>query len=221
MRPLYVGSATRVPLEFIMYPMALMMSGLWCFGLLCLGRILLGMMVGYVVFNLSFRIPSCVASIECRVWSSCVVIVSKSVCVFKFFTGLFSKSTLRIGHLPPLCVWRSSCNSLNVLLCLEVLILGLYLHPPNRCVLVSVRLHFLHNIGPMLCFRIHRYTCVPHATSYESRRHMYEDWECVCMLSYVPVSLAFLSRSPKTPLVVVCFVSFIAFLCQSLYLLAL
>jgi len=35
--PLYVGSATRAPREFMLYPMALMMSGLWCFGLLCVG----------------------------------------------------------------------------------------------------------------------------------------------------------------------------------------
>jgi hypothetical protein len=52
LRPLYVGSATRAPLEFMMYPMALMMSGLWCFGLLCVERMLLGMMVGcFFVFR--------------------------------------------------------------------------------------------------------------------------------------------------------------------------
>ncbi len=30
-----MGSATRAPLAFMMYPMALVMSVLWCFGLLC------------------------------------------------------------------------------------------------------------------------------------------------------------------------------------------
>ncbi len=54
LRPLYIGSASRAPLEFIVYPMALMMSGLWCFGLWCFGRILLGMMVGCFEFILSF-----------------------------------------------------------------------------------------------------------------------------------------------------------------------
>ncbi len=78
--------------------------------------------------------------------------------------------------------------------------------------MVSGWLNCLHNIGPVLCFRLHRYTCVPHATSYESRRRLYEDWECACMLKSVPVSLDFFSRSPKTPLVVMYFVSFIVVL---------
>ncbi len=146
---------------------------------------------------LSFRSPSCVASIDCSVWSSCVVIVSNSVCVLKSFTGLFPRFTPRIGHLPPLCVWRSSWRSLNLMLCLEVLIFAFYLHPPKRCVFVSGWLHFLHSIVLVLCFRLHRYTCVPHATSYESRLHLYGDFESV------PVSLAFLSSSPKMPLDIV------------------
>jgi len=108
LRSLYVGSATRAPLEFIMYPMALMMSGLWCFGLFCFGRIVLGMMVRCFIFILTFWNPSYVASIYCSVWAPCVMIVSKSVRVLKSFTGLFPRSMLRIGHLPPLCVWRSS-----------------------------------------------------------------------------------------------------------------
>jgi hypothetical protein len=87
-----------------MYLVALMLSALWCFGLLCFGRILLGMMVGCFVIILSFWSPSCDASIGCRVWSSCILIVSKSVYVLKSFTGLFPKPTLRIGHMPPLCV---------------------------------------------------------------------------------------------------------------------
>ena len=65
-------------------------------------------------------------------------------------------------------------------------------------------LHFLHIIGPVLCFRLQRYICVPHATSYESRLHLYDgDFECAWMLKSVPVSLAVLSNSPKMPLVVV------------------
>ena len=63
MRPLYVGSATKALLEFIIYPVALM-SGLWCFGLLCFGRIVSGMMVVCFVLILSFWSPSCVASID-------------------------------------------------------------------------------------------------------------------------------------------------------------
>ena len=60
----------------------------------------------------------------------------------------------------------------------------------------------LHIIGLVLCFRLLRYICVPHATSYESLLHLYGDFECAWMLKSVPVSLAFLSSSPKMPLVV-------------------
>ena len=151
-----MGSATRAPLEFMLHPMALMMSGLWCFGLLCFGRIVLGMMVGCVIFALSFWSPSCVPYMDCNVWSSCVVVVSMCVCALKSFIGLFPRSMLRIGHQPPLCVWRISCSSLNVLLCLEVMSFTLYLHPPRRCVLVSGWLHFLQSMGHVICFLLQR-----------------------------------------------------------------
>ena len=97
-------SATRAPREFLLYPMALMMSGLWCFGFLCFGRIMLGMMVECFIFALSGWSPSCVASMECYVWSSCVVVVSMRVCALKSFIGLLPRSMPKIGHLPPLCV---------------------------------------------------------------------------------------------------------------------
>ena len=161
------------------------------------------MMVGCFVCFLSFWSPSSVASSTYSAWSSCVLIVSISVCDLKSLTGLFPRSMLRIGHLPPFCVWRSSCRSLNGLLCREVLIFALYLHPPRRCVFVSGWLHLLHIIGPVLCFHLQRYTCVPRATSYESRLLLYGDFECAWMLKSVPVSLAFLSSSPKMPLVLV------------------
>ena len=139
---------------------------------------------------LSFWSPSCVASIDCSVWSSCMVIVSSRVCVLKSFTGLFPRSMLRINHLPPLCVWMSSWRSLNVMLCLEVLNFALCLHPPNRCVFARGCLHFLHSIGPILCVLLQRLTCAPPATSYESLRHLYGDREYDCMLKSVPVALA-------------------------------
>ena len=90
----------------MMYPMALMMSGLWCVGLKYFGRIVMDMMVGCVMFALSFWRPSRVDLMDCNAWSSCVVVFSKFVCALKSFTGLFPRSMLRIGHLPPLCVWR-------------------------------------------------------------------------------------------------------------------
>ncbi len=90
-----------------------------------------------------------------------------------------------------------------MLLCLEVLNFALCLHPPNRCVFVRGCLHFFHSIGPALCFPLHRYSCVPHATSYKFRLHMYGDCERACMLKSVPDSLAFLSNSPNMPLDVV------------------
>ena len=161
------------------------------------------MMVGWFMCILSFWSSSCVASIDYSVWSSWVLFVSNSVCVLKYFNGLFPRSMLITGHPPPLCVWRSSWRSLNVLSCREVLIFALYLHPPRRCVFVSGWLYFLHIIGPLLCFRLQRNTCVPHATSYEPRLHLYGDFESAWMLKCVPVSLAFLSSSPKMPLVVV------------------
>ena len=67
LRPPYVVSATKAPREFMMYPMALMMSGLCCVGLLCFWRIVLGMIVGCVMFALTFWRPSRVASMDCNV----------------------------------------------------------------------------------------------------------------------------------------------------------
>ena len=50
-------SATRAPRELTLYPMALMMSNLWCFGILCFGRIAVGLMVGWFIFALSLGSP--------------------------------------------------------------------------------------------------------------------------------------------------------------------
>ena len=108
-------SVTRAPREFIMHPMALIMSGLWCFGLLCFGIIVFSMMVGCFIFALSFWSPSCVASKGGSVCSSCVVVVSMCISALKSFTGLLPRSILKIGHLPPFCVWMRSCSSLSVL----------------------------------------------------------------------------------------------------------
>ena len=52
--PLYVGSSTNCLSAFHRYHMALIISGLWCFGLFCLGRRLVGIIVGCGVFSLSF-----------------------------------------------------------------------------------------------------------------------------------------------------------------------
>ena len=139
---------TRCPCEFLLYPMALMMPGLWCFVLLRFGSMFSGNMAGYFIVSLSCCRPSCVACNVCREWSSCGVVVSSFVCALKSFTGLLPKSMLNIGHLPPLWVPRRSWRSLNVMLCLDVRSLALYLHPPKRCVFVSGWLHVLQSIGP-------------------------------------------------------------------------
>ena len=55
LRPLYIGSV---------YPVALMLPGLWCFGLSCFRRFVLGIMVGCLIFALSFWSPSCVAFMD-------------------------------------------------------------------------------------------------------------------------------------------------------------
>ena len=52
--PLYVVFSTRRPCEFLMYPMALVMSSLWCFGLLWFGNLFSGIMVGCFIVSLSF-----------------------------------------------------------------------------------------------------------------------------------------------------------------------
>ncbi len=142
--PLYVVSTTRCPCEFLMYPMALMISGLWCFVFLCFGSINSGIMVGCFIVSLSFCRPSCVACSVCSVWSSCGVVVSSCVCALKSFTGLLPKTMLRIGQLPPLWVPRWCWRCLNVSLCIDVRCLAFYLHPPppKRCVFVSGWLHF-------------------------------------------------------------------------------
>ncbi len=117
---------------------------------------MLGMMVGWCIVVLSFWSASCMASMSCNVWSTCVVFVSMCICVLKSLAGLFPRSMLRIRHLPLLWVSRRSCRILNVMLCLETLSFALYLHPPKKCLLLRGWLHFLHSIGPMLCVLLHR-----------------------------------------------------------------
>ena len=86
--PLYVVSSTRRPCVCLMYPMALMVLGLWCFGLLCFGSKFSRVMVGCFIVSLLFCKPSCVACNVCSVWASCGVVVSSFVCALKSFTGL-------------------------------------------------------------------------------------------------------------------------------------
>ncbi len=75
---------------------------------------MLGMVVGWFIVVLPFWRPSCVASMDCNVWFSCVVFVSMCICVLKSLAGLFPRSMLRIGHLPPLHISRRSCRSFVV-----------------------------------------------------------------------------------------------------------
>jgi len=96
--PLYAVPSTSCPLEFFRYPMALMMFGLWCCGILRFGSRVIGIIVGCSVDVLSFCNPSW----ACRVWSACGVLNSICVCVLKSLTGFFPRSILTIGHLPPL-----------------------------------------------------------------------------------------------------------------------
>jgi len=58
--PLYVVYSTRCPCEFHMYPLALMMPGLWCFGLLCLGSM-------FLVLRWGVLLPVC-RSLDLLVW---------------------------------------------------------------------------------------------------------------------------------------------------------
>ncbi len=58
---------------------------------------MLGMMMGWFIVALSFLSPSCVASMDCNVWSSCGVVVSMCIRVLKSLTGLLPKSMLRIA----------------------------------------------------------------------------------------------------------------------------
>ena len=67
---------------------------------------MLGIMVGWFIVALSFWSPSCGAYMDCNVWYACVVVDSICICVLKSLTGVFPKSMLRIGHLPPLYVFQ-------------------------------------------------------------------------------------------------------------------
>ena len=108
----------------------------------------MAIMVGGCVFILSLCSPSWVDYRACSVVSSCGVIIFVCVWVLKSFMVLFPRSILIIGHLPPLCFSSCSCNSLKVLMCLDVRSLALDLHPTRRRVLVSGWLHLAHIIGP-------------------------------------------------------------------------
>ncbi len=62
------GSNLRVPkvsflLAFRVYPMALIIPGLWCCGLLCFDSRLVGIMMGWCDVKMSFCRPSRVESI--------------------------------------------------------------------------------------------------------------------------------------------------------------
>ena len=56
--PLYVVSFTSCPYEFFMYPMALIMSGLWRFDLLCFDSRVMVIIVGSCGVALSSWNPS-------------------------------------------------------------------------------------------------------------------------------------------------------------------
>ena len=145
--PLYAVSSTSFPLEFLLYPMALMMPCLWCCGLLWLGSRLIETIVGCSVVVLSVCSSSWVFSRACRVWSACGMLNYVCVCVLKSLMEFFPMSMLTIGHLPPLWLSNRSWRSLNVLLCLDVRSFELCLHPHKRCLFLIDWLYLPHSIG--------------------------------------------------------------------------
>jgi len=62
--PLYVVSSTSCPCDF--FPMALIMVGLWCLGLLIFGSRVLGIDVGSCVVDVSSCNPSWLVYRACR-----------------------------------------------------------------------------------------------------------------------------------------------------------
>ena len=192
LRPLYVGSSLSLPSGPIVYPMALIMSGLWWVGLYCAGRMYSGMMWGVSPFSfLSSCSPSC---------SGCVMggrfegVVSFVVGMFfwKSVTGCLPRSTPMTGHLPPFDFCRSWWSRRKVLLCLLVRSPAVWLHPPRMCVLFKGDWHFEQlGVGPVLL--LHLCMCTPHATSRASRRARYGDVEYACMVWSAPFCLACLS----------------------------
>jgi len=74
--PLYVVSFTSWPCESFLYQMALIMSGLWFFGLLCFDNRVMSIIVGSCDVALLSCSPSLPASKACREWFSCGVAVS-------------------------------------------------------------------------------------------------------------------------------------------------
>jgi hypothetical protein len=137
--------------------MALIMSSLWCWGRLCFGSRLAGTIVGCCVVVLLSCIPSGMDSRAYRVRSSCGVATSISGCIWKSLTGFLSMSMLMIGYPPALWLFNRSWTIFKLMLCLDVLSLESYLHPPKRYVFVSGWLHLPHSIGPYaLCYFLHR-----------------------------------------------------------------
>ena len=109
----------------------------------------------------------------------------------KSVTGRFPRSTPMTGHRPPFDFCSSWWSNRKVLLCLFVLSIAVYLHPPRRCVLLRGAWHFEQvGVGPVL--RLHLCTCTPHATSRASRRARYGDVEYACIEWSAPLSLAIL-----------------------------
>jgi hypothetical protein len=143
--PIYVVSSIS-PREFRLYPTALMMSGFKRYDCLCSGSRHVRISVECCVVILSFYVPSWVDSRAYKVWSSRGVVTYFCVYILKSLMSFVLRSMLTIRYRPPLSC--SSWVSLNVLLCLDVRSLELYLHPPKRCVFVSGWLYLPYSIGP-------------------------------------------------------------------------
>ena len=90
------------PLEFMVYPMALIRSGLWWVGLCCGGRIYSGMVCGwFAVSGLSFWRPS---SSGWRICRSCDAVSSviSGFSVVRSLIGVFAE--IHFDPSSPVCV---------------------------------------------------------------------------------------------------------------------
>ena len=103
-----------------------------------------------------FCSSSWVSSRVCTRIYSCGLVASIYVCYLESLAGCYPRSMFMMGHLPPLLLSGRLFGSLNMMLCLNILSLELYLHPPRRCMLANGLMHLLHNIGPCaLCLLLH------------------------------------------------------------------
>ena len=119
----------------------------------------------------------------------CEKVYMPTLRLLKSVTGLWPRSAHRMDHRPPFDFCRSWSRSRNVLLWRLILSLAVSLQSPSKCVLVSGDWHLVH-MRDGLCFLLHLWMCIPHATSSKSLLARKGSAEYACLVWFEPVVLA-------------------------------